>query len=103
MDFTAVRRTHRIFEKIQREKAKIIEFFAADLHKDYNQEWRKSGEKRLDRAELLEKLREELVLKSISFNEDETSYIMFRTEMFDSYTPIVNLDKNGECTDVDLD
>ena len=102
MDFTAVRRTHRIFEKIQREKAKIIEFLADDLHKDYNQEWRKSGEKRLDRAELLDKLKRELEWESVSFQQDETLYIIFKTEMFDGFTPIVNLDKNGDCVDAEL-
>ncbi len=102
MDFLAVRQTHKIFQKIQADKAKILEFLADDLHAQYNDEWRKPGEKWLNRAAFLEKLKQESAWDSISFNEDGTAYIMFKTDLFDSYTPILNLDKNGDCADVEL-
>lgn len=102
MDFLAVRQTHKMYEKIRARKDKIFEFLADDLHEDYNDEWRKDGEKWVKRPAFLEKLKKELTWHSISFNEDGTAYIMFHTDLFDDYTIILNLDKNGDFVDVEL-
>lgn len=102
LDSLIVRQTHSIYEKIRCDKEKIMDFVGKELHQEYNEEHRKEGEKYLNFAEFSRKLYADLTWHAISFDADKTSTIYFHTDLFNTYSPVVNLDENGNLLDLEL-
>lgn len=97
-DFLAVRQTHRLYEKIRHEKEKINAILVKEFHAEYNKEYRKKGDKYLKENEFLTQIK----LDSITLDDDGTANLFFETDLFDDFTPIINLDKNGDFIDAEL-